>query len=56
MGCLKLCGNFHITLEAGQGSRRIVLYCSGPLSVNTPSKVITFALLTLYDKITVLIQ
>ena len=29
MGCMKLCGNFHITPEPGQGPRSIVPHCSG---------------------------
>ena len=43
MGCMKLCGSFHITPEPGQGLRHIVLvivtvYVLVPvlLSVNTP--------------------
>ena len=30
MGCMKLCGSFHITPEEGQGLRPIVPYYSSP--------------------------
>ena len=30
MGCVKLCGSFHITPEPGQGLRPIVIHCFSP--------------------------